>query len=609
MRRLWICALLVLAASAAALAASPVPGGPVVAVPTSPTAGAACTYAVPVVSQATGHVWACVAGHWTDVSAANGAFSGTVSAPLLAGPVDLDGDGTPDVGAAGKSIYLHGAADHAGTAGVADNATMLGGVLPGGYVLSSTLGASGGVATLDATGKVPAAQLPAATSQRNVDLGSDGTAEISGNDAQVALSPNVSNMSTTRTGTHALVYQPRGTGYSMGFHHESLPSGSDFTGDVFRFGDVAKFENYPTTDLKLVGIGRFQIIDDVANLPLSLAILRHWGASPAPSVGGVLMDDVTLNHQYVGPGALANYRSLFRVGAYAYGGSGYKTFGEIEFRAGERFDSAWNDSVIRFNLTDLDHGTYGWTATSTYDFLRREIRSYAPDLKISGRESVTIQADNDSNNTSTTVALVVGGGQAYTFAKPAVACASGMELGVNASGAVVCRAHPAVEHALSLGGCNGGAYAYGELVAGGAGSFDCAAVSTYYRRPMAIAPDADASTFTRVLVPPEQWDGTYTITLRATYGATSGAVHWYEAHACVGDGDGYTAQPTIGTSSVTTVPTTQDRQQTVTLSVTGLSSCAGKTLVVQVGRDGAASDDTFTGTAYLAAAKVAFGVK
>jgi len=103
----------------------------------------------------------------------NDTIAGTVSATNLVG----NGAGLTGVNASGLNCTAcvgnsQLAIDYAGSAtqgGPATNALMLQGFLPsafqpaGSYVFTSSVGVPSGVASLDATGKVPAAQLPSAT--------------------------------------------------------------------------------------------------------------------------------------------------------------------------------------------------------------------------------------------------------------------------------------------------------------------------------------------------------------------------------------------------------------------------------------------------------------
>jgi hypothetical protein len=197
----------------------------------------------------------------------------------------------------------------------------------------------------------------------------------------------------------------------------------------------------------------------------------------------------------------------------------------------------------------------------------------------------------------------------YTFVTPPSACASGMEMGIDASGNTICRKHASVEEKLSLGSCAGGAYTLGEFNTGGGATFDCTE-GTSYTRSVAIYPEGTAySWITTILDPPANWDGSFVLTLRATYGATTGTVHWYESHDCIAEGDVLTRQPVGSGVGIATVPATANTLGTATISVSGLSSCAGKMFVLQIARWAAATDDTYTGTAYLAGAKIAWGVK
>jgi hypothetical protein len=198
----------------------------------------------------------------------------------------------------------------------------------------------------------------------------------------------------------------------------------------------------------------------------------------------------------------------------------------------------------------------------------------------------------------------------YTLGTPSAACASGMEMAVDSTGKVVCQNRPPFVIYPPLGSCdNGGNYTRGAWSTTGAAAVGCEDVRGFYKHPFFQYPDGSSNVMAYTFLAPDNWDGTLTITLWWSGSQTSGAVHWFEGHDCFASGSTFYSQPVTTATVDSTAAGTAYRQTAVTLSVTGLSSCAGGMTTILVGRDGTHANDTYSGAAQVNGVQIALGIK
>ena len=268
---------------------------------------------------------------------------------------------------------------------------------------------------------------------------------------------------------------------------------------------------------------------------------------------------------------------------------------------------AFTGSDLRANDTASREGVFAangpvklWSDQDNGAAADRHVRIYHG-------SKVAPQVDFDGSTNTAKLDLDSDGTVDYTVVKPAAACASGMNLAVNASGQVVCMKNKHdVEQSLQVASCAGGAASPADVGRGGSASYACDLIGTY-PHPEVTFPDVDDSYVSWMSSPPADWNGTYTVAVRFHDSATSGAVVFYVKTSC---GLPNTVFPDPSQTATATVTTSSTGGGTTAANLTGTlsTSCAGQPVFFVFGRAGGDSGDTMTATATLDALRVVFGV-
>jgi hypothetical protein len=560
-----------------------------------------------------------------------------VNVPLWANKgIDLTGDGTPDLTSDGSGNALfNGSArkfDGQSASYYATTASL------SNYVLSSSKGVANGVASLDSNGKVPTNQIP----QSLVGVTSDGTTfDVSTNNIETfkitnqyaTLTPRILKPTDagwadgSNCGSYLDIYPKYADGSRNGslmlsFYPTTGTPGYPCGGRAYGYGsDSIVGSKHPATGSydsyfwHQIGLqnGVFSSVSTVAPWYGGFNYSALYAANPSAT-----NDWTTVN------GGHPAYSSIFSAwngtatGGYWSSrrkfleiiadsmGSYQRVQAAINFETSpETYSTNYRDTMFTFDLqTGSDQIT-----KSVWDLTPYKLRSVmSTDVSFESEKSVSIKADYDGGDTASTVNLVVGGGQSYTFAAPASACASGMEMSVNSSGQVVCKTRSPMVILPPLGSCdNGGNYTRGAWSSTGAAAVGCEDVRGFYKHPYFSYPDGSSNVMAYTFIAPANWDGTLTVSLWWSGSQTTGEVHWFEAHDCIGAGSAFYNQPTTTATVDSTAASTAYKQTVVTLSVTGLSSCAGNITTVLVGRDGTHANDTYTTDAQVNGIKLALG--